>query len=73
MIEHTAMRAWALCWPNDPHPLLYEKFEAAEQDRIWFTKNYKTTPQGAPRGEPYLLELIVKNKLPPLPKPLALR
>lgn len=59
VIDHSKLKAWALCWPEDPAPLLYETAERAEEDRKWFTKNYTTTPQGAPRGEPFVLELSV--------------
>lgn len=62
-IDHSKLRAWALCWPADPRPLLYETAERAEADRQWFSKNFKTTPQGTPRGEPFVLELSVTASL----------
>jgi hypothetical protein len=51
------IRAWALCWPNDRFPLLFLTEEAAEENRVWFSKNYKTNRDGLPRGEPFIVEL----------------
>jgi hypothetical protein len=56
------MKAYALCWPNDPRPLLYWNKETAEQERQWFMKNYKTDRNGNPRGEPVIVELTGEIK-----------
>jgi len=60
------MKAYALCWPNDPRPLLYWSAETAEQERQWFTKNYAIDRDGRERGRPFVVEL---TDLPPTPKP----
>ena len=60
-IDHSKLKAWALCWPEDPRHLLYETEQAAEDARKWFVKNYKATPQGTQRGEPFVLQLCVNN------------
>lgn len=57
MTDHHTMKAWALCWPNDPDPLLYTTWEKAEENRKWFASNFKSTRDGKPRGEPFLVEL----------------
>ena len=62
-IDHSKLKAWALCWPADPKPLLYDSPEKAEQDRKWFSQNYKTDGQGNHRGEPFVLELSVTASL----------
>lgn len=62
-IDHSKLKAWALCWPADQKPLLYSSAEEAERDRQWFSKNFKMTPQGTPRGEPFVLELRVTASL----------
>lgn len=49
--------AFALVWPNDDRPLLFLTKELAEENRRWFTKNYKLNAQGQPRGEPEVIEL----------------
>lgn len=52
------LKAWALCWPNDPVPLLFSTKEAAEDNKAWFTKNFKTNRDGNSRGEPFIVELV---------------
>ncbi len=56
------LEAWALCWPADPVPLLFTRCELAEENRVWFTKNYKTDSQGKPRGEPFIVRLIPDSR-----------
>lgn len=56
-VDHHRMTAYALCWPNDPIPLLYKSREVAEQDRKWFLSNYKLNREGQPRGEPFIVGL----------------
>lgn len=63
MIDHSKLKAWALCWPGDPRFLLFDDGRLAEENRQWFSKNYKTTPQGTPRGEPFVLNLSVTASL----------
>lgn len=63
MIDHSKLKAWALCWPADPKPLLYATEQAAEEARAWFSKNDKTTPPGTQRGEPFVLQLSVTASL----------
>ena len=60
-IDHSKLEAWALCWPADPHPLLFTTKEAAEENRAWFSKNFKTDRHGNLRGEPFVLLLSVKG------------
>lgn len=51
------MKAYALCWPNDPVPLLYLSQGRSEEDRVYFTKNYKKDRHGNLRGDPFVVEL----------------
>jgi len=62
-VDHSKLKAWALCWPEDPRALLFDSEKLAEENRVWFSKNYKTTPQGAARGEPFILRLSVTASL----------
>lgn len=50
--------AFALCWPNDDRPLLFLSAELAEENRRWFTQNYKIDRNGRPRGAPYVVKLV---------------
>ena len=61
LVDHSKLEAWALCWPGDPVPLLFTTERVAEENRVWFSKNYKTDRDGNPRGEPFLLVLSVKR------------
>lgn len=62
-IDHSKLKAWALCWPEDPRVLLFDSERLAEENRAWFSKNYKTTPQGTQRGDPFVLNLSVTASL----------
>jgi hypothetical protein len=53
--------AFALCWPNDPRPLLYLDRERAEEDLKWFAKNYTRDSQGQSRGVPFIVELAPRE------------
>lgn len=57
MADLKALEAFALCWPNDARPLLFLTREQAEENRKWFTKNYKLDRNGHPRGEPFIVKL----------------
>lgn len=57
MLDHSELKAWALVWPSDPHVLLYKSADRAEEDRVWFSKNFKTDRDGNMRGEPFVIEL----------------
>jgi hypothetical protein len=59
--DHSKLEAWALCWPGVQNHLLYMTKELAEQDRAWFSKNFKTNRDGIQRGEPFILKLAVKQ------------
>ncbi len=50
--------AFALRWPNSDTFLLYQTETQAEEDRKWFSKNYRTDSDGLPRGEPYVVRLV---------------
>lgn len=55
------MIAYALCWPNDPRPLLFVTREEAEENRKWFSSKYKKDKNGQPRGEPFIVELVPRE------------
>lgn len=61
LIDHSKLLAYALCWPGDPRPLLYETAALAEENRKWFASNYKNDRNGKPRGEPFVLTLCVRK------------
>ncbi len=52
------MNVFALCWPNDPRPLLYLDEAQAWEDLKWFRANYKLNRDGQPRGEPFIVRLV---------------
>ena len=54
---HNSFRAFALCWPNDDRPLLFLSREVAEENKRWFSANYKRNRDGQLRGEPFIAEL----------------
>lgn len=63
LIDHSKLKAWALCWPADPVPILFLTEESAEENRKWFASNYKKDRNGNDRGEPFILEMCVKGNL----------
>lgn len=50
--------AYALVWPHDNRPLFFHTLALAEENRQWFTKNYKRNSKGELRGEPFVVKLI---------------
>lgn len=62
-VDHNQTQAWALCWPDNPLPLLYTSAEKAEANRKWFSKNWKTDQSGNKRGEPFVI-VLGRSQLP---------
>lgn len=56
-----ALVAYALVWPNDDKPLLFTSAAIAEENRKWFSANYKRNNQGELRGEPRVIELVPRE------------